>query len=72
MASRTDFVAWDSQPLDDWAPVHPPGYMVKLDGRRTNFLKNSWKIYLVITFIASFSGGGNRVDSRQCNGLAAI
>lgn len=33
------FVPWDSQPLDDWAPVHPPGYMVKLAGRRTHFVK---------------------------------
>jgi pimeloyl-ACP methyl ester carboxylesterase len=33
------FVPWDSQPLEDWAPVHPPGYMVKLAGRRTHFVK---------------------------------
>jgi pimeloyl-ACP methyl ester carboxylesterase len=33
------FVGWDSQPLDDWAQVHPPGYMVKLDGRKTHFVK---------------------------------
>ena len=32
------FIGWDSQPLEDWAPVHPPGYMVKLDGRRTHFI----------------------------------
>ena len=33
------FVPWDSQPLDDWAQVHPPGYMVDLAGRRTHFVK---------------------------------
>ena len=33
------FIGWDSQPLDDWAQVHPPGYMVKLDGRKTHFVK---------------------------------
>jgi pimeloyl-ACP methyl ester carboxylesterase len=33
------FVGWDSQPLDDWAEVRPPGYMVKLDGRKTHFVK---------------------------------
>ncbi len=33
------FVGWDSQPLDDWAQVHPPGYMVKLNGRKTHFVK---------------------------------
>jgi pimeloyl-ACP methyl ester carboxylesterase len=35
----SSFVGWDSQPLDDWAQVHPPGYMVKLDGRKTHFVK---------------------------------
>lgn len=39
MTSQSAFVAWDSQPLDDWAPVHPPGYMVDLAGRRTHFVK---------------------------------
>jgi pimeloyl-ACP methyl ester carboxylesterase len=33
------FVGWDSQPLDDWAQVHPPGYLVDLAGRRTHFVK---------------------------------
>ena len=33
------FVGWDSQPLDDWAQVHPPGYMVDLAGLRTHFVK---------------------------------
>jgi len=35
----SSFVPWDSQPLDDWAQVHPPGYMVDLAGRRTHFVK---------------------------------
>jgi pimeloyl-ACP methyl ester carboxylesterase len=35
----SSFVGWDSQPLDDWAQVHPPGYMVKLNGRKTHFVK---------------------------------
>jgi pimeloyl-ACP methyl ester carboxylesterase len=39
VAPRNDFVPWDSQPLDDWAPVHPPGYVVDLAGRRTHFVK---------------------------------
>jgi len=33
------FVGWDSQPLDDWAQVHPPGYLVKLEGRKTHFVR---------------------------------
>jgi len=36
---QSAFVGWDSQPLDDWAPVHPPGYVVDLAGRRTHFVK---------------------------------
>jgi len=36
---QAKFVPWDSQPLDDWAQVHPPGYMVDLAGRRTHFVK---------------------------------
>jgi len=39
VSSQTAFVAWDSQPLDDWAEVHPPGYMIDLAGRRTHFVK---------------------------------
>jgi pimeloyl-ACP methyl ester carboxylesterase len=33
------FVPWDSQPIDDWSRVQPPGYLVDLGGRRTHVVK---------------------------------
>ncbi len=34
----SDFVPWDSQPLDAFAESHAPGRFVDLDGRRTHFV----------------------------------
>jgi len=33
------FVPWDSQPLDEWTRAHAPGYIVRLAGRQTHFVK---------------------------------
>jgi 2-hydroxymuconate-semialdehyde hydrolase len=34
----TEFIPWDSQPLDMWAEKHAPGSFVELDGHRTHYV----------------------------------
>jgi pimeloyl-ACP methyl ester carboxylesterase len=34
----SDFVPWDSQPIEAWAALHAPGQFVDLGGRRTHYV----------------------------------
>ena len=36
---KTEFVAWNSQPLDDWAERYAKGKFIDLAGRRTHFVE---------------------------------
>ncbi len=35
----SEFIPWDSQPLDVWASKYAPGKFVDLDGRRTHYIE---------------------------------
>ncbi len=37
--SPSDFVAWDSQPLEDWAKRHAAGKFIELDGGLTRYVE---------------------------------
>jgi len=37
--TMTQFIPWNSQPLDSWARQHEPGVSIELDGRRTHYVE---------------------------------
>ena len=37
--NMSEFVPWNSQPIDDWASLHSEGEIIELDGRKTHFVR---------------------------------
>ncbi|GMQ78224.1 MAG: alpha/beta hydrolase [Anaerolineae bacterium] len=35
----SNFIPWDSQPLDEWASKYAPGEFIDLDGRKTHYIE---------------------------------
>ena len=58
----SEFIPWDSQPLDVWSSKYAPGKFVDLDGRRTHYIeKGEGKPVLLLHgfFYDSYLWGAN-------------
>ena len=64
----SEFIPWDSQPLDVWASKYAPGKFVDLDGRRTHYIeKGEGKPVLLLHgfFYDSYLWAANIVQTRS-------
>jgi 2-hydroxymuconate-semialdehyde hydrolase len=65
----TDFIPWDSQPLDVWAEKHAEGKSIDLEGRRTHFIDtgSGSPIILIHGFFFDSFTWHNNIDALSAN-----